>query len=202
VRPARGRGPAPPAADFLSVKGLLGGLLDALRVPWDVATFDDPPPYLHPGRSARVNVGPAATPAGWLGELHPSVAAAWDLDQAIAGFELDLDLVAEHVTIPAFRDVTSYPEVREDLAVIVPDTVPAATVIAVVREAGGKLLDGVEIFDVYRDLERVGEGHVSLALRLRFRAADRTLTDEEVSGRRKRIGKALVAQLQGRVRDS
>jgi phenylalanyl-tRNA synthetase beta chain len=202
VRPASWRAPAPPAADFLSVKGLLGGLLDALRVPWDVATFDDPPPYLHPGRSARVNVGPAATPAGWLGELHPSVAAAWDLDQAIAGFELDLDLVAEHVTIPAFRDVTSYPEVREDLAVIVPDTVPAATVIAVVREAGGKLLDGVEIFDVYRDLERVGEGHVSLALRLRFRAADRTLTDEEVSGRRKRIGKALVAQLQGRVRDS
>jgi phenylalanyl-tRNA synthetase beta chain len=171
VRPASWRAPAPPAADFLSVKGLLGGLLDALRVPWDVATFDDPPPYLHPGRSARVNVGPAATPAGWLGELHPSVAAAWDLDQAIAGFELDLDLVAEHVTIPAFRDVTSYPEVREDLAVIVPDTVPAATVIAVVREAGGKLLDGVEIFDVYRDLERVGEGHVSLALRLRFRAA-------------------------------
>jgi phenylalanyl-tRNA synthetase beta chain len=202
VRPASWRAPAPPSADFLSAKGSLGGLLDTLRVPWDVATFDDPPPYLHPGRSAQVTVGAGATPAGWLGELHPSVAAAWDLDQAIAGFELDLDLVAEHVAIPAFHDVTSFPEVREDLAVIVADTVPAATVIAVVREAGGKLLDGVEIFDVYRDAERVGEGHVSLALRLRFRAADRTLTDEEVSGRRKRIVKALAAQLQGRVRDS
>jgi phenylalanyl-tRNA synthetase beta chain len=202
VRPASWRAPAPPAADFLSAKGSLGGLLDTLRVPWNVATFDDPPPYLHPGRCAQVHVGTGATPAGWLGELHPSVAAGWDLDRAIAGFELDLDLVAEHVVVPAFRDVTSFPEVREDLAVIVADTVPAATLTTVVREAGGKLLVGVEIFDVYRDVERVGEGHVSLALRLRFAAEDRTLTDEEVSGRRKRIVKALAAQLQGRVRDS
>jgi phenylalanyl-tRNA synthetase beta chain len=202
VRPASWRAPTPPAADFLSAKGSLGGLLDTLRVPWDVATFDDPPPYLHPGRCAQVHVGAGATPAGWLGELHPSVAAGWDLDQVIAGFELDLDLVAEHVVIPAFRDVTSFPEVREDLAVIVADMVPAATVIAVVREAGGKLLVGVEIFDVYRDAERVGEGHVSLALRLRFAAEERTLTDAEVSGRRKRIVKALAAELQGRVRDS
>ena len=202
VRAASWRAPAPPSADFLSVKGVLGGLLDTLRVPWDAAAFDDPPPYLHPGRSARVTVGAAATPAGWLGELHPSVAAAWDLDQPLAGFELDLDLVAEQVATPAFRDVTSFPEVREDLAVIVADAVPAATVVGVVREAGGKLLDRVEIFDVYRDMDRVGKDHVSLALRLRFRAADRTLTDEEVSGRRKRIAKALAAQLQGRVRDS
>ena len=202
VRPASWRAPAPPAADFLSAKGTLGGLLDTLRVPWTITTFDQPPPFLHPGRCAQVHVGADAVPAGWLGELHPSVAAGWDLEQALAGFELDLDLVAEHVATPAFRDVTSFPEVREDLAVIVADTVPAASVIAVVRDAGGRLLAGAEIFDVYRDAERVGEGHVSLALRLRFAAPDRTLSDEEVSGRRKRIAKALAAQLEGRVRDS
>jgi phenylalanyl-tRNA synthetase beta chain len=71
-----------------------------------------------------------------------------------------------------------------------------------VREAGGNLLAGAEVFDVYRDAERVGEGNVSLALRLRFRASDRTLTDDEVSGRRRRIARALTERLEGRVRDS
>ena len=99
------------------------------------------------------------------------------------------------------RSTSSFPEVREDLAVIVPDHVSAGEVLAVVREAGGRLLAGAEVFDVYRDPERVGEGHVSLALRLRFSAEDRTLTDEEVSGRRRRIGKALAERLEGRVRD-
>ena len=58
------------------------------------------------------------------------------------------------------------------------------------------------MFDVYRDAERIGEGNVSLALRLRFRAPDRTLTDEEVAARRRKIAAALTEQLQGRVRDS
>jgi phenylalanyl-tRNA synthetase beta chain len=204
VRPASWRAPAPTAADFFSAKGSLGGMLEQLRVPWEVVAFTDPPAFLHPGRCAAVRAGAGehAAIAGWLGELHPSVTAGWDLQQAVAGFELDLDLVADRVLTPEFRDVTSFPEVREDLAVIVADTVAAADVLSVVREAGGRLLDGAEIFDVYRDAERVGEGNVSLALRLRFRAPDRTLTDEEVSGRRKRIAKALSDQLQGRVRDS
>jgi phenylalanyl-tRNA synthetase beta chain len=64
------------------------------------------------------------------------------------------------------------------------------------------LLAGAEVFDVYRDEQRVGDGNVSLALRLRFRAPDRTLTDEEVATRRRKIAAALTTQLDGRVRDS
>ncbi len=200
VRPATWRSPEPPRADFFAAKGVLGAMLDAVRVPWEVRAADAPPPFLHPGRSAQVRVGDVQ--AGWLGELHPSVAALWDIEDPLAAFELDLDVVAEHVSAAAYRDVTSFPEVREDLAVIVSDTVAAADVLAVVRDAGRPLLAGAEVFDVYRDPERIGEGTVSLALRLRFRASDRTLTDEEVSGRRRRIAKALTEQLQGRVRDS
>ena len=214
VRPATWRADDPPAADFFSAKGVLGGLLDTLRVAFDVRATEAPEPFLHPGRSAIVLVGDAAAPsgraaappervlAGWIGELHPSVAALWDISDPVAAFELDLDLVAEHVLTPAYADVTSFPEVREDLAVIVSDEVSAAEVIAAARAAGGALLAGAEVFDVYRDAERIGEGAVSLALRLRFRAPDRTLTDEEVSGRRRRIARALTEQLQGRVRDS
>ena len=74
---------------------------------------------------------------------------------------------------------------------IVPDAVPADEVLAVARRAAGTLLTGIDVFDVYRDPERIGAGNVSLALRLHFRAPDRTLTDEEVAGRRRKIAQAL-----------
>ncbi|HET9126037.1 MAG TPA: phenylalanine--tRNA ligase subunit beta [Solirubrobacteraceae bacterium] len=203
VRPATWREPEPRHADFFTIKGILAGLLDAIRVEWTARRLT-PAPFLHPGRSAEILLGApdGALAGGWLGELHPAVAARFGIEQPVACFELDLDLAAERVRPPAFRDVTSFPEVREDLAVVVGDEVPAAEVLSVVREAGGGLLRDVEIFDVYRDPERVGEGQVSLALRLRFGAADRTLTDEEVSGRRRRIARALGERLEGRVRDA
>jgi len=84
---------------------------------------------------------------------------------------------------------------------VVDDDVLAAEVEAAVTEGGGDLLERVTLFDVYRG-EQVGEGKKSLALRLDFRAPDRTLTDEEVATRRRKIGSALTSQLQGRVRDS
>jgi phenylalanyl-tRNA synthetase beta chain len=200
VRPATWRHAEPPVADFFAAKGALAGILDAVRAPWSVEAAPDVQPFLHPGRAARILID--GTPAGWIGEIHPQVAAGWDWSDPAAAFEVDLDVVAERVAIATYRDVTSFPEIREDLAVIVPDAVTAAQVLDVVRGAGGALLAGAEVFDVYRDEQRIGGGNVSLALRLRFRAPDRTLTDEEVANRRRKIAAALTAQLEGRVRDS
>ena len=200
VRPATWRDPEPPAADFFTAKGVLAGMLDTVRVAWSLEADPGAEPFLHPGRAARILLDGA--PAGWIGEIHPEVAGAWDWSDAVAAFEIDLDAVAELVAVTRYADVTSFPEVREDLAVIVADTVSAAEVIALVRQAGGPLLAGADVFDVYRDEQRVGDGNVSLALRLRFRAPDRTLTDEEVATRRRKITAALTTQLDGRVRDS
>jgi phenylalanyl-tRNA synthetase beta chain len=200
VRPPTWRDPNPPAADFFAVKGVLRGMLETLRVPWGLEATDEPEPFLHPGRAARIVLDGASV--GWLGEVHPSVAARWDLDYPVAAFELNLDAAVALAATPQYQDVTSFPEVREDLAVIVGDTVSAAEVVAVARRAGGNLLGGAEVFDVYRDADRIGAGNVSLALRLRFRAADRTLTDEDVAARRRKIAEALATELQGRVRDS
>jgi phenylalanyl-tRNA synthetase beta chain len=148
-------------------------------------------PFLHPGRAARIAVG--SEPAGWLGELHPTVAAAWDLPGGTA-FELDLaPLIAAARTGGAlYEDVTTHPAVLQDLAVVVADEVPAERVVATVHEAGGDLLRHVRIFDLYRG-DQVGAGRKSLALRLEFRAPDRTLTDEEVLGHREAIARALEA---------
>jgi phenylalanyl-tRNA synthetase beta chain len=195
VRPASWREPDPRPVDFFAAKGVLTGLLDGLRVAWTLEEATEP--FLHPGRAARIRIDGEA--AGWLGELHPAMAADWDLEDTVAGFELDLDAVPEPVTA-LFADVTSFPEVREDLAVVVAETVSAEEVLAVVRRAGAPLLAGVEVFDVYRNPERLGEGNVSLALRLSFRAADRTLTDSEVASRRERITSALHDEVGGRIR--
>ncbi|MEO6858631.1 MAG: phenylalanine--tRNA ligase subunit beta [Solirubrobacteraceae bacterium] len=199
VRAPTWREQTPPAADFFAAKGVLAGLLDSLRVPWTIEA-GSPEPFLHPGRAARVLVANETT--GWIGEIHPQVGRAWDFTDPLAGFEVDFATIAARVADASFHDVTSFPEVREDLAVIVPDAVSSATVVAVALKAGKPLLAGAEVFDVYRDPDRIGEGKVSLALRLIFRASDRTLTDEEVAARRRKIVAALSEQLQGHVRES
>ena len=117
----------------------------------------------------------------------------------VAGFELDLDKVVAHaVAVPRFAAISSFPPVRQDLAVVVPEDLPAASVLGAVREAGGKLLTGARIFDVYRG-EQIGEGRTSLALALTFQAPDRTLTDDDVAPVRDRIVAAL-AQRGGELR--
>jgi phenylalanyl-tRNA synthetase beta chain len=191
VRPATWRDPEPPQADFFAVKGVLQGLLEALGVEWSVAAAAEP--FLHPGRAATIVV--AGQQVGWLGELHPAVA------DETAAFELDLDAVGEPPT-PIYEDVTSFPAAREDLAVVVPDSVAAAEVIAVAEQAGAPLLERAEVFDVYRDPERIGAGKVSLAVRLTYRAPDRTLTDEEVAAKRAEIVAALETRLGGTIRAS
>ncbi|MEA2127012.1 MAG: phenylalanyl-tRNA synthetase beta chain [Solirubrobacteraceae bacterium] len=180
---------APPAANFFGIKGVLEALARALRVEVSVEPASEP--FLHPGRSARVLAG--GDPAGWIGELHPSLGAG-------AAFELDLSvLIAAADAVPIYRDLTSFPSLRQDLAVTLGDDVPAAAVVAVVEKAGGKLLAGAEVFDVYRG-EQVGEGRHSLALRLTFRAPDRTLTDEDVEPARSKIVARLREELGGELR--
>jgi phenylalanyl-tRNA synthetase beta chain len=189
VRASTWREPEPPTADFFAVKGVLSGLFEALRIGWEVKSSTRP--FLHPGRAAAVLVGDREV--GWLGELHPSVA------DRTAAFELDLDAVGEP-DVAIYEDVTSFPAVLEDLAVVVDEQVSAAEVLAVVGDAGSPLLTGADVFDVYRDPGRIGTGKVSLALRLTYRAADRTLTDEEVAAKRAEIATALQRKVGGAIR--
>jgi len=195
LRPPTWRDPEPPRADLYAAKAVLEAVLGSLRVPWSVERATEP--FLHPGRAARVLVD--GEPAGWLGEIHPGVAAEWDLE-AVAGFELRwAALERAAVAVVRYEDLTSFPAVRQDLAVTVPDDVAAADVLAAVRAAGGSLLRSAEVFDVYRG-EQAGAGRTSLALRLEFRASDRTLTDAEVAQRRARIVAALAERLGGELR--
>jgi phenylalanyl-tRNA synthetase beta chain len=156
-------------------------------------------PFLHPGRAATVLTAEGVE-LGWIGELHPLVLREWELQGPAAAFELDVDLIHEltQSRIATYSDVTSFPAVLQDIAVIVPEDVPAARLDEVVRAGGGELLTSLEVFDLYHG-EQVGEGNKSLALRLEFRAPDRTLTDDEVAERRAAIEDALD-EIGGRLR--
>jgi phenylalanyl-tRNA synthetase beta chain len=180
------RGGAEPA-DFFALKGVAEALARQLGAPIELAPATEP--FLHPGRSAAVSVGGA--PAGWLGEVHPLVCRAWDLETAVA-FEIDAAplLAAATAGEEAYEDVTTFPAAYRDLAAVVPADLAAREVREAVLAGGGELLRSAEVFDLYEG-EQLGEGRKSLALSLEFRAADRTLTDEEVDA----ALEAIVAKL-------
>jgi phenylalanyl-tRNA synthetase beta chain len=184
--------------DVFAAKGYVEALLRALRVEASFAAA--PQPFLHPGRSASVTVGsPPSRVVGWIGDVHPLVARDWDLE-TIAAFELDLDAVIDAARlVPHYEDLTSFPELREDIAVVVDETVPAAAVLDAVRAAGGELLARAEVFDVYRG-EQIDAGRTSLAIALTFRARDRTLTDADVAPVREEIVARLADDLGGELR--
>jgi phenylalanyl-tRNA synthetase beta chain len=189
----------PAEADFFAAKALLGTLLDKFHVDWSMQP--ETWPFLHPGRSAAVlakGEGSELIKLGFIGELHPLVAGAWDLPRTTT-FAVDLGkLAASAPPVVAFRSFASVPSLRRDLAVTLPDSIAAAQVLERVREAAGETLDDVSVFDVYTG-PQVGEGMRSLALALSFRASDRTLTDEDVAPARERIVAAL-AELGGELR--
>jgi phenylalanyl-tRNA synthetase beta chain len=199
VRPPTWREQVPQQSDFFAAKGALAALLDFFQAPWAVEVAQEP--FLHPGRAASVVVG--GQRAGWLGEIHPLVLAEWGLEGTVAGFEVDLDPIYEAANIvPQYVDLVTFPAVREDLAVVVPDSVAAQQVEETMVAAGAPLLARAELFDTYRDPDQVGPNSISLAFHLEFRAPDRTLTDDEVAGMRAAIRDALRERLGGNVREA
>ncbi|PQD97474.1 phenylalanine--tRNA ligase subunit beta [Mycobacterium sp. EPG1] len=134
----------------------------------------------HPGRCAEVLLGDVVV--GHAGQLHPAVIERTGLPKGTCALEIDLDAVPITETLPAPK-VSPFPAVFQDVALVVADDVAAQSVVEAVRAGAGDLLEDVRIFDVYTG-PQIGEGRKSLALALRFRAPDRTLTEEEASAAR------------------
>ncbi|HEX5145314.1 MAG TPA: phenylalanine--tRNA ligase subunit beta [Mycobacterium sp.] len=134
----------------------------------------------HPGRCAEVLVGDRVV--GYAGQLHPAVVERAGLPKGTCAVELDLDALPITESLPAPR-VSPFPAVFQDVSLIVAADVPSQSVIDAVRQGAGDLLEDVSLFDVYTG-PQVGAGNKSLTLALRFRAADRTLTEDEASAAR------------------
>ncbi len=185
------------ALDFFDVKGDVQALM-ALAVPGDAVRFEPcEHPALHPGQSAAIIMD--GEHVGLLGKVHPAVAAQLDLDGAVYLFEIEQSIFARH-SVPAFSAISRYPAIRRDLAVVVDESVTAQAVQDCIIAAGGDVLSGVHLFDVYRG-RGVSEGCKSLAIGLILQDYSRTLTDDEVDALQQRIIAALSDQLGAGLRE-
>ncbi|MCA9874115.1 MAG: phenylalanine--tRNA ligase subunit beta, partial [Anaerolineales bacterium] len=186
--------------DFFDLKGVVEGLIAALHIDnFSVEAAEHP--TFRPGRTARLLLGEKQL--GLMGELHPLAAKAFDVrsDYPILGLELDLELLL--AAIPAWyhiEEVTSYPAVLEDVALVVDRLVSASQVEEQIRRAGGFLLKDVELFDVYEG-QQIGTGKKSLAYHLTFQSPSKTLTDKDVKKQRQRIVQQLERNLGARLRE-
>jgi phenylalanyl-tRNA synthetase beta chain len=179
-------------AGFFDIKGVAELLARSLHI--DLPVADAAEPFFHPGRSARLG------DSGLLGELHPLVAERFGIDQPVSLFEIDLDELQRRMPdVIVYRDMISFPPVRQDIAVILGSDVSAAQLVEVIRDAGGDLLISAEVFDVYEG-PQVGEGRRSLAVHLVFQSPERTLTDDEADAVRDRIVQAVGERLGGELR--
>jgi phenylalanyl-tRNA synthetase beta chain len=170
---------------LFAAKGAVEALYEALKLEPRLERTEEP--FLHPGKAARVE-------AGWVGELHPSLG-----DEGFGVFELDVDtLLAEVPERIEYEDVITYPALRQDLAVVVDEDVPAGELVEAARAAVPELREA-RVFDVYRG-EPVPGGRKSVALALSFQAPDRTLSDEEAAGMRERIVVALRERFNAELR--
>ncbi len=184
--------------DFYDLKGILESLLEDLHIT-GVRYEPAEHPSFHPGKCARICVGERAL--GVFGELHPLVRVNYELPETpLLAAELNvralIALTPDRFEISA---VPVFPPVLEDLAVVVDENLPADQVEAVIRQAGGKALADLRLFDVYRG-EQIGAGKKSLAYSLAYQSPERTLTADEAQKIRQRIIRQLERELGAQLR--
>jgi phenylalanyl-tRNA synthetase beta chain len=159
-------------------------------------------PLLHPGRTASLWIN--GDRLGTFGQLHPQVRQERGLPDAVYAFELSLDVMLDHMLqenklIPVFQPYSAYPASDRDIAFFAPTQFRVADIERTIRQAGGVLLDSVELFDEYRG-QNVPEGQRSLAFRLVYRAIDRTLTDEDIEPVHQKVREVLEEKFQAALR--
>ena len=185
----------PQPLGYFQARGLLQTALAALKIPCEDRPLQDHP-LLHPGRAAQIVV--EGRPVGWFGQLHPARQEELELPEATHLFALPLAALATAATRrnrwqPSFAPFPTVPASERDLALVVPASTTAASLLAVIRKAGKPLLEQVELIDRY-EAESLGPDRCSQAFRLRYRDPKRTLTDGEVEQAHGAVRAALERQ--------
>jgi phenylalanyl-tRNA synthetase beta chain len=178
--------------DFYDLKADLEALLAPRSPDYEAA----PHPALHPGRSARVTLEGAAI--GWLGELHPRWQQKYGLPSPAALFELDLGALGK-VDLPRYREISKYPPVVRDVAVVVDDSLPAGSLLKEMNRFCPPGVQEIRLFDFYRG-KGVERGKKSLAFRVVMQDTARTLTDAEADAAMAQLTELLAAKFGAKLR--
>lgn len=184
--------------DFFDLKGIVETIVQDLHLP-NVAYQPSKAAYLHPGRSATVARGPQTL--GNFGQLHPLLTEQLALgDRAVLVGEFDLAAIqAARPARFAYAPVARFPAALRDIAVVVDDALSGEQVVAEIKTAGGDLLRGVRLFDVYKGTG-IPEGKKSLGFALSYQADDRTLADKELDRAHKKVEDRLKHTLKALIR--
>jgi phenylalanyl-tRNA synthetase beta chain len=197
--------PAPPALDFFDLKGVIEALVSDLHLP-AVSYRPAAVPWLHPGKGAELRSGDRVL--GSFGQMHPRTVAAFANEKALKELAdrvvlaAELDVEALQAAVPAryaYTPIAHFPAALRDIAVVVDESVTAERIGQEIRAAGGDLLRGVSLFDLYRG-PSIPAGTKSLAYALSYQADDRTLTDKEVDKAHRKIEDRLKHVLKAQVR--
>nr|MBQ4317942.1 phenylalanine--tRNA ligase subunit beta [Clostridia bacterium] len=180
--------------DFYRLKGICEAVFADAGLTGVKFVAESENPTYHPGRCAKM-LSSDGTELGILGELHPTVLEDWGLDVPAYAAVLELETILSMANFDReYKQLPKYPASTRDFAFICGDELESATVEEVLRKAGGKTVESVNLFDVYRGAQ-IGEGKKSMAYTVTMRAADRTLTDEEADKTAKAMLEALESEL-------
>lgn len=184
--------------DFFDVKGAVESVIESLGLPSLKFSPFETVQYLHPGRAALLSLG--ANPVGQVGQLHPRVAAEYKFKQSVFVAELNFGelLNADRIEV-RYQPLPKFPTSSRDLALLIDTSVSLAAIEQAVNELAIPEQIGFRLFDLYAGKELPAGKH-SIALSLRYRAADRTLTDEEVTAMHDRIVQKLKQEFSAEVR--
>jgi len=184
--------------DFYYFKGILETLFDRVSLTGYTMERETDDGLFHPGKAARIIAGD--TVIGVVGELHPDILENYELPGPAVAMSVDFEAMAEFCGQPRrYRPLPRFPGIERDLAVVVRQDIAARDIVRVIRKFGGRYLQEVRLFDVYRG-KQVKEGCQSMAFSLCFRADDRTLTDQEASGPVAAVAEALAREFGAELR--
>jgi phenylalanyl-tRNA synthetase beta chain len=189
-----------PEGDFYGVKGALEGLFEHFRIE-GVSLGPCAEPFLHPGKSADIFL--SGKRAGFAGVVLPAIKESFEVKakEDVVVFELDLDLIFESLPpAPRYRALPKYPYIERDIAVVVDEVVKAADILKEIRSYPSPLVEDASVFDLYKG-DKVEKGKKSLAFNIRYRAKDRTLTEEELEPVHRTLVEHVLKATGGRLRE-
>ena len=182
--------------DFFDLKGDIEAVLSLRGEKGELEFRNTKLGWLHPGQAAMVSID--GVDIGWAGSVHPSILKALEIRDSVLAFELDLDLLTKR-EIPSTNDLSRFPSVRRDLALLVPEKINFAEIRSNVIDLAGDLLTNLVLFDLYSG-QNVEKGYKSLAIGLILQNVSCTLTDEVVDSLVQNVVQGLEKRLDAQLR--
>lgn len=187
--------------DFYDAKGVFENLFSQLGMLQKVEYSPlETLSYMHPGRTAIIT-DDKNEEIGYIGEIHPQIASNYDIETKVYFGIVYIDKLVELANFDInYKPLPKFPTMQRDIAMLVKDEINVKEIEKIIKAKGGKLLESVKLFDVYKG-EQIEKGYKSVAYSILFRSSEKTLTDEEVNAPMKKILKELEEKLQAQLRD-